>query len=157
MSPVRLRQISRITPLQPSRGDEKKFDFLLAVIDMLDTRKLMFDCSLYTALLFEGTQLGGLRKKIASLIAERRIASQSESHQIKFDQLSTTTVDRVKKSWLYLIENYAEYKTESENVDLPVIRLRINERDLRQVLGAERDVTYNNSRGKKMTGKSNRN
>ncbi len=157
MSPVRLRQKTRSTPLQIARGDEKKFDFLLAVIDMLDTRKLMFDCNLYTALLFEGTQLGGLRKKIASLIAERRITSQSDSHQLKFDQLSTTKSDRVKKSWLELIDNYSDYKTQSENVDLPLIRLSINERDLRQVLGAERDVSYNNSRGKKMAGKSKRN
>eukprot|EP00560_Eucampia_antarctica_P005724 CAMPEP_0197837556 /NCGR_PEP_ID=MMETSP1437-20131217/32506_1 /TAXON_ID=49252 ORGANISM="Eucampia antarctica, Strain CCMP1452" /NCGR_SAMPLE_ID=MMETSP1437 /ASSEMBLY_ACC=CAM_ASM_001096 /LENGTH=1093 /DNA_ID=CAMNT_0043444695 /DNA_START=154 /DNA_END=3435 /DNA_ORIENTATION=- len=135
--------------------DEKKFDFLLSVLDMLDARKLQFDCNLYAALLFEGSRLGGLRKKIGSFIAERRSETSNVSRKIEVDVGPVDVSNKLEIGWQNLIENYSEYRDRLDDIVLPTIRLRTGERDIRLVLAAEKGVTYKNNRQRSFTGNTN--
>ena len=53
---------------------EERFYFLLYVLDSLRAFNLPCDSSFYSSVLYVGARMGGLRRKLASLLAESRAA-----------------------------------------------------------------------------------
>lgn len=82
-----------------------------------------------------------MEKKIASYIVEAK--SDDTIRRVHVDDSETLGSQRLQSSWSDLLENYAEVKHMLDNIDLPRVRVQINEREIRQVLFAERGVTYN--------------
>jgi hypothetical protein len=46
-------------------------------------------------------------------------------------------------SWTEILEEYPKFKDSLEDIHLPAVRVKSNEKEFRQVLQAERGVTYN--------------
>ncbi len=124
--------------------EEERFKYLLSVIDSIEPRRLQCTGQLYAIILSEGAHKGGLFKKIASLLQ----ISRTESLGIKMEVDSGNEPQRkqIKSSWVNLFDNYVKYKDSLEEVDLPAVRVRINQKEIRQVLLAEQSVTYNATR-----------
>jgi pentatricopeptide repeat protein len=126
----------------------KKFKFLLYVLDTLEKRKLHASAQFYNCILFEGARLGKLYKKIASIIQKARVDTLSHNAEIGQEEGSNGLQ---VIHWIDLLENYSEYRDNLDQLALPLVRVRINsEKEIRQVLFAEQNVTYNpTTRGRK--------
>lgn len=137
--------------------DIEKFEYLLHVLDSLERRKLHCTARFYNSILFQGSYLGGLHKKIASIIQKARTDSLLHLKvQVQMGQAEGTKSLQVL-SWIDLLKNYSEYRDTLDRTTLPPVRVRINENEIRQVLSAEQSVTYNAMRrGKKNTVQSRR-
>mmetsp|Transcript_28012 Transcript_28012/g.51003 ORF Transcript_28012/g.51003 Transcript_28012/m.51003 type:complete len:1110 (-) Transcript_28012:431-3760(-) len=119
----------------------EKFDFLLFVLDSIHTRKIPCDGLFYACMLFEGARVGGLRKKIASLLAVAREATNGDGARIKVDEQEIQK--REILTWDMLVNHYSEYRDSlNKEVFLPNMRVRITDKDARLVLSAERGLTY---------------
>ena len=118
----------------------EKFKFLLSMLDFFDKRKLQFSGQFYAGLLFEGARLGGLEKRIASLISMSKTDPSQLDVHIGLDE-----IDRKAKrpvSWIEILEKYSQYRDSLDEIDLPAVRVKTTEREIRQVLVAERGVSY---------------
>ena len=113
----------------------------MKVLDLLESRKLKLTGHLYAGILAEAGRLGGMEKKIASYIVEAK--SDDTIRSVHVDDSDTFGSQRLQSTWSDLLQNYAEMKHLLDNIDLPRVRVQINEREIRQVLFAERGVTYN--------------
>jgi hypothetical protein len=122
-------------------SNPEKFDFLLFVLDSIHTRKIPCDGLFYACMLFEGARVGGLRKKIASLLAVAREATNGDGARIKVDEQEIQK--REILTWDMLVNHYSEYRDSlNKEVFLPNMRVRITDKDARLVLSAERGLTY---------------
>lgn len=127
--------------------ETKKFKFLLYVLDTLEKRKLHASAQFYNCILFEGARLGKLYKKIASIIQKARVDTLHRNLEVGQED---DTIALRSISWIDLLEKYSEYRDTLDQMTLPLVRVRICEKEIRQVLAAEQSVTYNgNRRGKK--------
>lgn len=132
---------------------EESFDFLLFVIDSLRTRNLPCDGSFYSTVLHSGARIGGLRRKIASLLAESRAATVDSNIG---DRAGAIVLDEEAKGktvvgWADLVQNYDVYKERlGEDVELPPLAVRIASKEVRQVLAAEQRVTYGKQRRRQL-------
>ena len=134
----------------PSNDDKlediEAFKYLLYVLDLLEQRKLHCTAQFYSCLLFEGARLGGLYKKIASIIQSTR----TDSLQLKVHVSDEEPSNSLKLvGWIDLIENYSEYRDRLDQMTLPPVLVRTNEKEIRLVLSAEQSVTYNAIRKRK--------
>lgn len=124
---------------------EASFDFVLFVLDSIHDRKLPCDSYFYTSVLLAGSRLGGLRRKICSLMTESRaqtVEPQSRQSQILLDENTATVLTEV--SWEDLLLNYDRHKAHLRiHIRLPSLAVRIGREEMRQVLSAEQEVTYN--------------
>lgn len=124
---------------------EANFDFVLFVLDSIHDRKLPCDSIFYASVLLAGSRLGGLRRKICSLMTESRaqtLEPQSRQSQIFLDENTATVLTEI--SWEDLLLNYDRYKADLRiHLRLPSLAVRIGREDMRQVLSAEQEVTYN--------------
>lgn len=126
---------------------DEAFDFLLFVLDSLQKRNLPCDGSFYASILFCGARLGGLRKKVASLLTEARATSDGRTWKMTVDGDGRSGESRHIAGWEDLIQNYDAYKGEIGNeMKLPPLAVRVGNRNIRGVLSAERAVTYNSVR-----------
>ncbi len=134
---------------QEGDNDEgiKKFRYLLTVLDAIEGRKLPCTGQMYSCILSQGATLGGLYRKISSLIQTQRTESLHINVDTGHDNEETAQEINLMK-WSDLLENYSEYKTaiQQRKVKFPLVRVRINQRDIRQVLFAEQGVTYGGGR-----------
>ena len=128
----------------PNVEEENKFKYLLSILDSIAPRKLHCTGQLYVIILSEGAQNGGLFKKIASLLQQ----SRDDSSQIKMEVGDSTKHHEktIKSSWVNLFEKYTKYRDNLDEVELPPVRVRIHQKEIRQVLFAEQSVTYNAKR-----------
>mmetsp|Transcript_428 Transcript_428/g.1292 ORF Transcript_428/g.1292 Transcript_428/m.1292 type:complete len:358 (+) Transcript_428:111-1184(+) len=133
----------RKAPLKTEMTEAKaKHDFLLFVLDSLEARRLPCSGSFYASILFEGSRIGGLRKKLSSLLAQARTESKREGEQLSSDIVECDS-DEVCLGWEDLICNYAEYRDKlGIEIPLPSLHVRVGEKEIRNVLAAERSVTY---------------
>lgn len=128
-------------PLQP----EGKFEFLLFVLDSLESRKLTVDSHFYSSILILSAQIGGLHKRIASIIAHaRKIGGQKE---IAFSQQGTDEDTPAKfVTWEALFTNYSDYKKEELGTSILFRSVRVSSKDFGRVLAAEQAVSYRGNR-----------
>jgi len=145
---------ARIFGNQSDNDEEiEKFKYLLSVLDAIEGRKLHSTGQMYSCILSQGATIGGVYRKIASLIQIQRSGSAHLQVQINHDENEETSQQTNLTRWSDILENYSDYKTsiKEKSMKLPFVRVRINQRELRQVLFAEQGVTYGGMR------KSNKN
>lgn len=134
-----------VKPVPEEEGNDK-FKFLLSVLDSFDKRKLQFCGQFYAGLLFEGARLGGLEKRIASLVADSKTDASTSQMSVHIGDVNLDTEAKQSVSWTEILEEYPKYKDSLEDIHLPAVRVKSNEKEFRQVLQAERGVTYNQRR-----------
>jgi len=124
---------------ESSLDEMNKFEFLLSVLDALERRKLSLDYETYITIIKEGNRHGGIRRKIASLIAKVRSTSLPTGKKIS-EEASDDRIKPVALTWVDLLKHFSQYKDHVERNDLPCVRIRCNERELRQILLAEQSI-----------------
>jgi hypothetical protein len=98
--------------------------------------------------LVEGARLGGLERKIASMISTAKTDVSREDVHFEDAVVNNETIRQV--SWSELLLEYNHLKDQLEVIKLPSIRVQITDRELRrQVLSAERAVSYSRRIGRR--------
>jgi len=120
--------------------DNSTFKFLLKILDAFDKRKLEMSGQFYAAILAEGARMGGLEKRIASLIVQSK--ADANIGGVHFEKPAADPQQVHQTSWLELLQDYSELKNSLDEISLPQVRVQVNERDIRQVLFSERSVSY---------------
>ena len=132
----------RRSALQVQTVDEntsEKFGFLLFVLDAVQSRNLPCEGTLYSAIVKYGARLGGLPRKIASLMASARDAVETF---IVYDD-NGASVRQVVEHWEDLLDKYDEYKDElSSATALPALNVRVAAKDKTKVLSAEQSLAF---------------
>ena len=128
--------------------DELRFRFLLSVLDQLRVRNLPIESSLYVTTLLTGAQLGGLPRKIASLLARAKTKDTKTQENMFYSSNSHEAQDDVTlNGWVDLLEKYESLPKESLSLkQLPQLPVRVAPKDVANVLRVEQSVTYNNRR-----------
>ena len=122
---------------------EEKFLFLLFVLDSINGRNLPCDGPLYSAILSYGSRVGGLSKKIASLLVWAKTMSTGGSSIINDAPETTSQDSSVVSSWEELYGSYDELQERlSSPALLPKTVVRVNRADVVKVLRAERSLSY---------------
>lgn len=123
------------------------FNFLLFVLDSLERRKLPCDGNFYANILFESARLGALPKKIGSLLVkskkktiELQMEQKSLSSLFSSDQMRSSH-DDIIPTWTTMYEHWDSKKYREVDPELPVFRVRIGSKDIRQILAAEQAVS----------------
>lgn len=146
------RTIPEALSLVPKKGQQREkvnddnreesetaFDFMLFVMDLMDRRKLPVAGSFYASVLFEGSRAGGLRRDVASLIAESKLGAEGGTLIDLSDAVECADEDSCL-GWLDVLENYAEY--EGKGIALPTVRVQTDGKSIRSVLAAEQRVSF---------------
>lgn len=128
--------------------EDARFEYLLGVLDALESRKLSCSAPFYSVVLAEGARSGKLKRRLASIISQARTTGQI-SVQLEENEKINNVTSVGTETWLGLWKNYAVLKDRLDDIQLPTIRVNINERELRSVLFAERAVTFGRKKRKK--------
>jgi pentatricopeptide repeat protein len=130
---------------------DENFDFALFVLDSIRNRNLPCDIEFYSSVLLAGSRIGGLRRKICSLMTESRAHTeepQSKQSQKLLDENNAAELSLI--SWEELLNNYDARKADlGVNLRLPSLTVRLSKEDIRQVLSAEQQVTYRGGANRK--------
>ena len=121
--------------------DLTKLKFLLFVLDSISHRKLSVNVPLYSAILNEGVWVGGLGKKIASLIGNARV----DGMRINLKQSINQKEVEEEHSWEHLLQQFESGKYNNkrkEDLLLPQLHVTIGKRELNKVIAAESPVVY---------------
>merc|ERR1712003_181319 len=113
------------------------FKFLLFVLDSIEKRKLFCSGLFYTNIIFETARLGGLPKKIGSLIVESKKCTMD-----LLDNNCLPNPSNQEYSWELLFKEWDSRKYRNEKPKLPPIRVRTNGNVIRRILTAEQSVSY---------------
>jgi pentatricopeptide repeat protein len=133
---------------QNDESDNSAFVFLINVLDACNKRKLQISGQFYAGVLVEGARLGGLERKIASMISTAKTDVSREDVHFEDAVVNSETIRQV--SWSELLLQYNHLKDQLEVIKLPSIRVQITDRELRrQVLSAERAVSYSRRIGRR--------
>lgn len=133
---------------------KENVEFLLFVIDSLAERNLAMGGSFYAALVNECVRVGGLGKKVASLLVSCR-AQTMEGRSLHATTATTTNPsgsDEDRSSWLDIYEEIESRrsggaaKNDYDSKNLPTLRVNIGKKNSRQVFAAERVVSYTSRR-----------
>jgi hypothetical protein len=120
-----------------SQQPDDTFQFLLFVLDSIESRKLTVDSAFYSAILVLGAQNGGLLKRVAYLISDSR---RKHKEMTIADGEETSTGAHLVK-WEELFMNYSMYKAElNSKIELPLVR--VSTQEFGRVLAAEQAVSY---------------
>lgn len=130
---------------------DEAFDFLLYTLDAIRERNISIDGAFYASVLSCGSRLGGLQRKVVSLLVEARARTSSSTggKSIVADEVAVngSTDDKhliETVGWEELLVNYDLYKKEiGKSVYLPPVQVSVNKRNIRKVLSAEQGVTNN--------------
>jgi len=126
---------------------EEHFEFLLFVMDSLSGRKLSCDAEFYTTLLLAGARMGGLKRRICALITESRIVSTEQRRTTSILSTSDDNLSQQEIGWENLLKDYDHHKDRMPV--LPIVKLNFGKSQVRTVLLAEQQVTYNEGRTQK--------
>ncbi len=138
-----LKLVPNKKSLLTKEEDTGKFDFLLFVLDGLAKRKLNCDGKFYAAVLTCGARIGGLRKKIASLLVESRTVNGGLAAKQAISSSEQEEDARTVAGWEDLVQNYDAYKSEFGSlIPLPKLMIQMDSRDVRLILAAEQIVSY---------------
>jgi hypothetical protein len=123
-----------------NRGEsEAAFDFMLFVMDLMDQRKLPVAGAFYASVLFEGSRAGGLRRDVASLIAESKLSAEGGTLIDISDTIECADADSCL-GWQDVFENYSDY--EGKGIALPTVRVQTDGKSIRSILAAEQRVSF---------------
>lgn len=120
--------------------DTKKLQFMLFVLDSISARKLPVGGMFYSAILMEGVRIGGVGRKIATIMGKAR-AHTKEFGGTSYD--SSETSETKEQNWetlLQLFENDEVEKNEDSSSNPPFLRVRVGKKEARQVMEAEGPV-----------------
>jgi pentatricopeptide repeat protein len=121
----------------------EKFNFLLFTLDSVLKRNLPCEGPLYAGILMYGSRLGGLQRKIASLLVSARTATDIAVPAKAIIDETEAPVGRLVTSWEEVLSKYDEYKERLSNPDmLPSLKVRIASSDVPRVLKAEQLLSY---------------
>ena len=124
--------------------DVSRFHFFLFVLDSLEKRNLPTESILFVATLTLGGQLGGLPRKVASLLAQARtIVGAAQAEILSSPQDTSVVKAKLAQGWEELVNKYDTLPMEDILVEqLPLLPVRVAPRDVVRVLRAEQSVTY---------------
>jgi len=142
---------------QTIENNMNNFKFLLFTLDSLESRKLQCDDIFYSNILFECARLGALPKKIGSLLVKsKKRTNELQIEQQEHKSLSSLFISEqsnmgnnatvVVPTWASLYENWDSKKYRDTDPDLPMYRVRIGSKDIRQILNAEQAVSIKMNR-----------
>ena len=135
----------------PKEIPDESFDFLLYVLDLLRARNLPCDGSFYSTVLHCGARIGGLRRKLASFLAESRAVTVDANigNLIGVVVEQEEAKGKIVVGWADLVQNYDSYKHRlGHDVELPPLAVQIASEQVGQVLSAEKRVTYDTGKQK---------
>jgi len=125
-----------------------KFEFLMFVLDSLEGRKLTVDPAFYSSILVSAALSGGLKQRIASLIARSRKSGDTqkeirvEDTEAKSNEICSPEIT----SWEELFKDYERYKDElCQDTTFPQTRVKTT-KEFGRILAAESAVIYNRNR-----------
>ena len=115
-------------------------------MDSLDSRKLNIDPAFYSALLFSGARIGGLHRRIASLLSHsRNTRSDSDTMSSTLSESDDVTKDCAPfrlSSWEELYTDYENLKSQlDKEIKLPSVRVS-TKKGYGRILAAEQAVVY---------------
>jgi hypothetical protein len=121
--------------------DVPKFQFLLFVVDSLQRRQLPVTGDVFASVLALGKDLGGLPRRIAALMTGKK-SSKAEKELLgaNWDQQPI----RLANLWEELFLKYDSYQKEDLIIEnLPPLVVYVEPRNVRRVLQAELEVSFN--------------
>merc|ERR1712038_1664465 len=83
-----------------NKKDDARFEYLLSTLDSLQRRKLQCNGSFYAAVLSEGARQGKLKRRLASIIAQKKIDLAHRRVNVSDDQISRNTKVKESVTWL---------------------------------------------------------
>jgi pentatricopeptide repeat protein len=123
--------------------DLKKFKFLLFLVDSISSRNLPCEASLYSIILSYGAHLGGLPKKVATLMGAAKTAAGVYENNKKLIEEEIPGSSSVAKGWEEVFTSYDDIRSQIQSPSsLPMLRVRIASREVPRVLRAEKFVSY---------------
>jgi hypothetical protein len=138
---LRLEQPRRTVGVARIAADDlNKFEFLLSLVDALQRRKLSLNSETYVAIIREGVRVGGIRRKIASLLIKSRSRSLPGGKRIS-DESHDERDPSTPITWVDLLKHFSIYREKLEDSDLPSVTIRCNDQELRRVLQAEQSLS----------------
>jgi pentatricopeptide repeat protein len=122
----------------------EKFQFLLFVLDSIGNRNLPCDGPLYAAILSYGCRIGGLPKKIASLLVFAKAATGTCLDDKKLIDECTVSQESIVSTWTELFDSYDQIKDDlhQPSTTLPQLAVRVASRDMVKVLNAENQLSF---------------
>lgn len=127
---------------------EESFDFLLFVMDSLKHRNLACDGNFYSALLFAGGRMGGLRRRISALMSQARVTKLTQIRETSIISDNEEETDYDEIGWEELLKGYKEYNSDRLHYTLPPVLVNVGKNQLRRVLAAENTVAFKGGRRK---------
>ena len=118
----------------------QKFQFLLFLLDSIAGRKLPCEGSLYSAVLNYGFSIGGLAKKIATMLVSARINFSNDKKLIEGGDEAETVP--FFANWETLFLQYNEAKSRIATNGLPRLLVRVSSSDIPNVLKAEKNLSF---------------
>lgn len=123
--------------------DLEKFKFLLYLVDAISKRNLPCEASLYSIILSYGAHLGGLPKKLATLMGAAKTASGFYENSKQLMDEGSFKKSSVTSGWEELFTSYDDVRGLIESpASLPLLRVRVATREVPRVLRAEKFVSY---------------
>jgi len=133
------------TALEPIA--DETYQFLLFVLDSVEQRNLSVDGSFYASVLYCGSRMGGMQRKIASFLAIARGDASQDGKKSSSIIAVEGTHERSLTGWEDLLLNYDEYKNDfGPQMKFPHLSVQTNNKNIRQVLSSEQAVTYKSAR-----------
>jgi hypothetical protein len=127
---------------EPNDDDKTRFQFLLFVLDSMGKRNLPIHGNLYSATLMLGRQIGGVQRKIATLLVDAKTTAPGQALRSgKF-----LKNDVVMGGWERFLQ-----EENLETVQLPRFQVRVSPREVKRVFRAEQSVLYKNKDPKRQT------
>ena len=121
----------------------EKFHFLLYVLDSVGDRNLPCEGPLYSAILRYGMDLGGLAKKVASLVVIAKTAYGLNDKKL-IDECDVLQQECIVSTWCDLFEHYDEYHKNDlkQPAALPRLTVRVGSKDMIKILKAEKNLSF---------------
>lgn len=150
ISALQLEPAGRSKQILIPKIPEKKFQYLLFVMDSLRARKLSCSAEFYTGLLFAGGRAGGLQRRICSLMVDSRMDAIEKKIETSTLSTSDDAISQEQIGWESFYKNYEQY---SDSIPtLPAVYLNFGKKQTRTVLSAEQKVTYNGAGARRQKG-----
>jgi len=115
-------------------NEKESFKFLLFVLDSLEKRKLSINAYFYTTILFDCSLIGGLAKKIGSLMTDAKETTTALNLENRLPSKSN------ELSWETLYLNWDSKKYRNSDPELPLLRVRTLSKEVRNILASEQSV-----------------
>ena len=129
-----------------SQRSDGTFQYLLFVLDSMESRKLAVDSAFYASILVWAAQAGGLHKRIASLLTQSRKTGNQQEKTLS-ESKSYNEPDLLRVTWEDLFDNYSSYKERLDgDARMVLSSIRVSSKDLGRVLAAEQAVAYRGGR-----------